>query len=109
LDAARTEAEQTGEQWWTAEMHRLRGDLLLERQRMNGAAEQSYLQAIEIAQRQQARSLELRATTALCRLWRRQGKNVQAHQILSELYGWFTEGFDTYDLRIARELLQQLS
>jgi adenylate cyclase len=108
LDAAMTEAEQTNEQWWTAEMRRLRGDLLRE-QGVDSAAEQAYLRAIEIARGQLARSLELRATTALCRLWRRQGRKAQAHQVLSELYGWFTEGFDTYDLRTAKELLQQLS
>ena len=107
LDAAMTEAEQTGELWWIAEMHRLRGDLLRE-QGADGAAEQAYLRAIEIARGQQARSLELRAATALCRLWRRQGRHAQAHGVLSEIYGWFTEGFDTYDLRIAKELLQQL-
>ncbi|MCU0502629.1 MAG: AAA family ATPase [Anaerolineae bacterium] len=108
LDAALTEAEQTGERWWLAEMHRLAGDLRRE-QGSDSAAEQAYLRAIEIARCQQARSLELRATTALCRLWRRQGKHAQAHQSLSELVGWFTEGFDTYDLRVAKELLQQLT
>jgi adenylate cyclase len=108
VDAAIAEAEQSGERWWTAEMHRLQGDLL-QRQGADDAAERSYLRAIEIAQQQQARSLELRATTALCRLWQRQGKNAQAYRVLSELYGWFTEGFETHDLRAAQELLQQLS
>lgn len=107
LDAALAEAEQTGERWWAAEMHRGRGDLLRE-QGDDRAAEQAYLRAIEIARGQQARSLELRATTALCRLWARQGKNTPAHQLLSEIYGWFTEGFATHDLRAAKELLQQL-
>jgi DNA-binding SARP family transcriptional activator/predicted ATPase len=108
LDTALTEAEQTGERWWTAEMHRLRGDLLRE-QGVDSAAEEAYLRAIEIARQQQARSLELRATTALCRLWRRQGRHAQAYPVLSEIYAWFTEGFDTHDLRTAKELLQQLS
>jgi DNA-binding SARP family transcriptional activator/predicted ATPase len=109
MDAALTEAEQTGEQWWLAEMHRLRGDLLRERHGADDAAEHSYLRAVEISRQQQARSLELRATMALCRLWRRQGRNAQAYPVLSEIYAWFTEGLDTHDLRTAKELLQQLS
>jgi predicted ATPase/transcriptional regulator with XRE-family HTH domain len=108
LDAALAEAEHTGELWWTAEMHRLKGDLLLQ-QGDEGIAEQSYFRAIEIAQQQYAKSLELRATMALCRLWQRQGKKAQAFRVLSELYGWFTEGFETHDLRAAQELLQTLS
>jgi adenylate cyclase len=109
LAAAMTEAEETSERWWTAEMHRLHGDLLLQRQGADDAAERSYLRAIEIAQQQQARSLELRATTALCRLWQRQGKHAQAYRVLSDLYGWFSEGFETHDLRAAKELLIKLS
>ncbi len=108
LDAALALAKQTGEQWWSADMHRLRGELL-RAQGDDRAAEQAYLQAIEIARGQQARSLELRATVALCRLWRHGGPPSQARQILSEIYGWFTEGFDTCDLRAARELLTQMS
>ncbi len=71
--------------------------------------EECFLNAIEIAQRQQAKSLELRAATSLARLWQRQGKQHEAHQMLSEIYGWFTEGFDTKDLQQAKALLDELS
>jgi predicted ATPase len=67
------------------------------------------LKAIEIAQRQQAKSLELRAVMSLSRLWQQQGKKKEAHKMLAEIYGWFTEGFDTQDLQEAKALLAQLS
>jgi tetratricopeptide (TPR) repeat protein len=72
-------------------------------------AEACFLKAIEIAQRQQAKSLELRATTSLARLWQQQGKQQEAHRMLSEIYNWFTEGFDTKDLQEAKTLLEELS
>jgi predicted ATPase len=65
--------------------------------------------AIEIARRQQAKSLELRAVMSLSRLWQQQGKKEEAHERLSEIYGWFTEGFDTADLKDAKALLEELS
>jgi predicted ATPase len=64
---------------------------------------------IEIARRQQAKSLELRATISLSRLWQQQGKRREAHQLLAEIYGWFTEGFDTKDLQEAKALLETLA
>jgi predicted ATPase len=67
------------------------------------------LKAIEIAREQQAKSLELRAVMSLSRLWQQQGKTKEAHQMLSEVYGWFTEGFDTKDLQEARALLEELT
>jgi adenylate cyclase len=67
------------------------------------------LKAIEVAQKQQAKSLELRAATSLARLWQQQGKKAEARQLLSEIYGWFTEGFDTKDLQEAKALLEELS
>lgn len=73
------------------------------------AAEGCFHQAIEIARRQQARSFELRATMSLARLWQRQGKQVEAYKLLSEIYGWFTEGFATPDLTDAKTLLEALS
>jgi predicted ATPase len=71
--------------------------------------EQNYWQAIEVARQQQARSWELRATLSLCRLWQEQGKQEEARQWLAEIYGWFTEGFDTSDLKEAKALLEELS
>jgi predicted ATPase len=72
-------------------------------------AEACFHTAIEVAQRQQAKSLELRAVTSLARLWQQQGKKQEAHQLLSEIYGWFTEGFDTKDLQEAKALLEELA
>ena len=71
-------------------------------------AEACFLKAIEVARKQQAKSLELRATTSLARLWQQQGKTKEAHQMLAEIYGWFTEGFDTKDLQEAKALLEEL-
>ena len=72
-------------------------------------AEACFLKAIEIARRQQAKSLELRAVTSLSRLWQQQGKKDEARQLLAEIYNWFTEGFDTKDLQEAKALLIELS
>jgi predicted ATPase len=68
-----------------------------------------FQKAIEVARRQQAKSLELRATVNLSRLWRQQGKNAEARQMLAEIYGWFTEGFETKDLQEAKALLRELA
>jgi predicted ATPase len=72
-------------------------------------AEACFLKAIAIARQQQARSLELRAVMSLSRLWQQQGKQAEAHHPLAEIYGWFTEGFDTKDLQEAKALLEELS
>jgi predicted ATPase/class 3 adenylate cyclase len=97
-------------QWWEAELHRLRGELLLQHTvAQPGEAEACFQQALAVARRQQAKSLELRAAMSLSRLWQRQGKCTEAHQLLAEVYGWFTEGFDTADLQEARALLELLS
>src|SRR5262249_19809556 len=72
-------------------------------------AEGYFLKAIEIARRQQAKSLELRAAMSLSRLWRQQDEKKKAHEMLAEIYGWFTEGFDTKDLQEAKALLQELA
>ena len=106
---ALAQLEPTGERFWEAEVWRVRGDLLLQREQQGSdsqsEAETCYHTAIEIAQRQNAKSLELRAQTSLARLRRQQGKGPEAQQMLSEIYGWFTEGFDTADLRDAKALL----
>ena len=72
-------------------------------------AEACFQKAIEIARQQQAKSLELRAATSLARLWQQQGKQREAHQMLAEIYDWFTEGFDTKDLQEAKALLEELA
>ena len=90
-----------------AEIHRLRGELLL-KQGSTSEAEACLGLALEVARRQQAKSLELRAATSLGRLWQEQGKSAAARELLSAIYGWFTEGFDTVDLRATRALLEAL-
>ena len=94
-------AHHTGERFWEAELHRLQGDLLLQQASspaQTTEAEVCLQRAIEVARRQQAKALELRAAVSLGRLWQRQGKRVEARQMLAEIYGWFTEGFDTADV-----------
>ena len=88
-------------------MHRLRGTLLLSMHE-HTAAENSFLEALAVAQRQSAKFWELRAAMSMARLWRDQGKRRQAHDLLAPVYGWFTEGFDTLDLKEAKALLEQL-
>jgi predicted ATPase len=97
--------------FWEAELYRLKGELLLKAEGggMKDEAENCFWQAIEVARRQEARSLELRATVSLGRLWQSQGKREEARRMLAEIYGWFTEGFDTVDLQEAKALLEKLS
>jgi TOMM system kinase/cyclase fusion protein len=102
-------ANDTGECRWDAELHRLKGELLLARPGEHHAeAESCFCQALDIARQQQAKSLELRAAMSLSRLWQQQGKRQEAYDLLAPIYGWFTEGFDTADLREAKALLDQL-
>jgi predicted ATPase len=108
LDEALAQVEETDERCYEAELRRLKGELLLV-QGDEAAAEESLHRAVEVARRQQAKSWELRATVSLCRLWQQQGRIDEARHILAEVYGWFTEGFDTLDLREARALLEELS
>ena len=91
-------------------LHRIRGEILLKRDPANTApAEEAFLTAIAIAQQQKARSFELRAAMSMARLWRDQGKVPQARELLAPVYGWFTEGFDTRDLKEAKALLEELA
>jgi DNA-binding winged helix-turn-helix (wHTH) protein/predicted ATPase len=100
----------TEERWWEAELHRLRGEILRSRaMNSNAEAEGCFRMAIEIARCQQAKSIELRAAVSLGRLWRDEGKRTQARQLLAEIHDWFTEGFETPDLRDARSLLEELA
>jgi len=110
LAEAHEVANRTGERYWEAELHRLQGEFLLLGPKTDPAEpEACFARAIEIARRQQARSLELRAATSLCRLWHSQGKTTEAHDILTLVYDWFTEGFDTADSKEAKALLDALS
>ncbi len=113
---ALAEVHQHGVRFYEAELYRLKGELLLMRNGGRGGsrtpaieeAEIWFRLALEMARRQQAKSLELRATTSLSRLWQQQGKHDAAHELLVDVYGWFTEGFDTADLVEARALLREL-
>jgi len=99
--------ERTGERAWEAEIYRGKGELL----QLSGEtseAEGCFRKAIEVARRQEAKSWELRATVSLSRLLQKDGRSAEARQLLSEIYGWFTEGFDTPDLKEARALLKDL-
>ena len=110
LIEAQTLVDTTGERYWEAEMYRLQGELLMQASRGKAReAEEHFHQALDIARRQQAKSLELRAAMSLARLWQRQGERTAAHELLAPIYGWFTEGFDTADLQEARALLDALA
>jgi predicted ATPase len=103
-------AEKTEERYWEAELRRRKGELLLIQQGQEvGEAEECFQKALDIALRQQAKSLELRAAMSLSRLWQQQGKQEEARQMLGDIYGWFTEGFDTSDLQEAKALLDELA
>jgi predicted ATPase len=110
VDETLAAIDRTGERLFEAEMYRLKGELLLgdEGGGMKNEAERYFLRAIEIARRQQARSWELRATMSLARLWYEQDKTGTARERLADIYGWFSEGFDTPDLLEARALLAEL-
>jgi hypothetical protein len=117
--------DKTGERVSEAELYRLKGELSLQSRSPQSAvsspkppisnpqteaeAEACFHKAIEIACRQSAKSLELRAVMSLSRLRQRQGKKEEARQMLAEIYGWFTEGFDTADLKEAKALLEELT
>jgi predicted ATPase len=119
--------DKNGERVVEAELYRLKGQLMLQQFQVSGStspvtspqhqtlstqaeteAEAYFLKAIEVARRQQAKSLELRAVMSLSRLWQQQGKRDEARKILAEVYGWFTEGFNTKDLQEAKALLEEL-
>jgi len=126
LAEARAQVDKTEERNYEAEVYRLKGALMLQLLEVQGSqlkvkrgsefemrssesgAEECLLKAIEIARRQQAKSLELRATVSLARVWLRQGKSDAARNPLSKIYDWFTEGFDTADLQEAKALLEAL-
>jgi predicted ATPase len=100
--------EETGHRQWDAELHRLEGVALLGLNRLE-EAQTAFREALRIARTQQAKSYELRAATSLARLWGEQGRRAEARGRLAPIYGWFTEGFDTADLRDAAALLSELA
>jgi predicted ATPase len=108
IGEAMTAVETTKETWSEAEVHRTAGEIALLSSRPDGAKAQAYFErALTVARTQKARSYELRAATSLARLWRDQGKRAEAHSLLAPVYGWFTEGFDTPDLKEAKALLEE--
>ncbi len=110
LAEAHTLVEQQEERYWEAEIARLRGVLLLRQPGTPPAEAEAWLQrALDVARRQEAKALELRAAMSLALLWQQQGKRMEARELLAPIYGWFTEGFDTADLQEAKALLETLS
>jgi predicted ATPase len=110
LAEALTRVDTTTDRWYEPEIYRLKGALLLQQSPDNHTeAHACFQHALEIARAQQAKSLELRAATSLARLWQQQGQRHEARQLLSAVYTWFTEGFDTTDVQEAKALLEELS
>ncbi len=109
IDEALASVASDGENWWTADLHRLNGELLRQEGADYRAMEAAFHEALDTARGRDAKSLELRAATSLARLWRDQDKIDQARDVLAPVYGWFTEGFDTPDLKDAKGLLDELN
>jgi len=106
---AMTVVETSKEKWCEGEIHRIAGEIALMSPEPDAAKAQAHFErALEVSRRQQAKSWELRASMSLARLWRDQGKVQQARELLAPVYGWFTEGFDTRDLKEAKALLEEL-
>jgi predicted ATPase len=102
-------AQQTECRYYEAELHRIKGELLLAQADADEQqAETCFQNALQVARRQHAKSLELRAAMSMSRLWQRQGKRAEAKNLLAGVYGWFTEGFNTADLKQAKALLEEL-
>ena len=109
METALAMADRTGERWFEAELYRLKGQCLITDQQGARAAAERVSKRNRCGAEQQARLWELRAATSLARLWADQGKRTQARDLLAPIYGWFTEGFDTADLKDAKALLDQLA
>ena len=105
-----TAVETTKERWYEAEVNRIAGEIALRSPKPDVAkAEACFERALAVARKQQAKSWELRAAISMARLWGDQGRRQQAHKLLAPVYGWFSEGFDTHDLREAKDLLGELT
>ena len=110
IGEAMTAIETTNERWVEAEVHRISGEIALLSLNPDAAkAEAHFERALAVARQQQAKSLEIRAAMSMARLWRGQGKGDEARDLLAPVYGWFTEGFDTLDLKEAKALLDELA
>jgi predicted ATPase len=109
IGEATTAMETAGERWCEAEIHRVAGEIALLSSKPDAAKAEAYFErALSLARAQQAKSWELRAAMSMARLWRDQGKRDAARDLLAPIYGWFTEGFDTLDLKEAKVLLEEL-
>ncbi len=105
-----TAVETTKETWCEAEVHRISGEIALKSLERDAAKAEAYFErALAVARKQEAKSWELRAAMSMARLWREQGKRDEARELLAPVYGWFTEGFDTLDLKEAEALLKALA
>src|SRR5262249_15232142 len=110
LAEAHTLEEQHEEHYWEAEVCRLRGVVLLRQPGTPPAEAEAWVQrALDVARRQEAKSLELRAAMSLSRLWQQHGKRLAANELLAQVYGWFTEGSDPADLQEPRALIEALA
>ena len=110
VSEAKTATETTKERWCESDIHRIAGDIAMLLPKPDVAeAEACFERALAIARAQQARSWELRAAMSMARLWRDQGRRAEAHDLLAPIYGWFTEGFNTRDLKEAKALLRTLA
>ncbi len=109
LTEALAAADEHEDRCWEAETHRIKGELLMRQSDSTAEAQNCIELAIEVARKQSAKSLELRATISLGQLLAKQGRRDEARAMLAEIYGWFTEGFDTADLKDAKALLDELS
>ena len=110
ISEATRAVETTKETWFEAELYRIAGEIALKSPQPDVVKAQAYFErALAVARQQQAKSWELRASMSLARLWRDQGKVQQAQELLAPVYGWFTEGFDTRDLKEAKALLDELA
>jgi predicted ATPase len=110
IGEAMTAMETTKERWFEAEVNRLAGEIALKSFQSDAAKAEGYFdRALAVARAQHAKSWELRAAMSMARLWRDQGKRDEARNLLAPVYSWFTEGFDTLDLKEAKALLDELS
>ena len=110
ISEATETVDRTNERWCEAEVARVAGEVALLGPKQDGAKAEAYFErALAVARQQQAKSWELRASMSLARLWRDQGKVQQARELFAPVYGWFTEGFDTRDLKEAKALLEELA